>query len=82
MMAFTRMGGTAAASGRPLVRTRARRRVISAAISVASVPNSMSHGLMLYRLLKKQPTVTAHTASGVSTGSSVSASLRRTCTGP
>ena len=73
---------TAAARGRPLVRTWRSLRVASAAVRVASVPNSMSHGLMLNRFDKKQPTVTAQTASGVKMGSSVSASLTRNCTGP
>ena len=61
------------------------RQVITAAISVASVPNTTSYTVApmgLKRLLIRQPSVSPGTAWENSTGSSVMASEIRNCTAP
>ena len=80
--ALTITGGKSAKSGRPLNLIFLKRRVNMAAISVASVPKTISSKLKEPIFAIKQPTVRPGIAAGVKMGKMVSTSEKRNCIGP
>ena len=80
--AFIITGGNIESRGIPLNLIFLKKKVSSAAITVAEVPKIISSGLNDAIFAIKQPTATPGIAADVNTGKIVSTSETRNCTGP